>query len=114
MATQEEHTREALYRERIHGETIAVLRVQNERLRAALREALERATACAPVDRLDELEPLWAVLDDDNPNSTPIKPTDVASMTIECLVLGMLQEEATAVIIRVNGTDYTLSLDQFS
>jgi hypothetical protein len=32
-------------------------------LRTALREALERATACAPVDLLPELEPLWTVLD---------------------------------------------------
>jgi len=35
------------------------------RLRAALREALEKATGCAPADRLHELEPLWAVLGDD-------------------------------------------------
>ena len=39
------------------------LRAENERLRAALRDALEKATACVPVDRLHELEPLWAVLD---------------------------------------------------
>jgi hypothetical protein len=39
-------------------------RAEAERLRTALREALEKATACAPPDRLHELEPLWSVLDD--------------------------------------------------
>jgi hypothetical protein len=34
-----------------------------ERMRAALREALEKATACASPDRIRELEPLWSVLD---------------------------------------------------
>ncbi|HYW89628.1 MAG TPA: hypothetical protein VFB50_17780 [Chloroflexota bacterium] len=43
----------------------ADLAAENERLRAALREALEKATGCAPADRLHELEPLWAVLDRD-------------------------------------------------
>jgi len=37
---------------------------ENERLRMALRQALEKAKACAPVGRLHELDPLWAVLED--------------------------------------------------
>ena len=50
--------------DRTRGE-VRELRAEIERLRAALREALEKATGCAPADRLHELEPLWAVLDGD-------------------------------------------------
>lgn len=45
ISSKEEHVQEALYRERVHGETIAALRAEAERLRSwskSAQEAFER------------------------------------------------------------------------